>query len=1158
MRDRLANLTRFAAVLLLAGFSPLHAQFTTYGCFQTDFSQHINGFTAGTTSDSGICLVGTFQPNVSYDVTLTRTDTNAAVTVSGLSQGNLITATVTAASNFYAQINGTQPVPVNVSIVVPKLSGTNQTGTFQINPPMVQGGPVFVGAVGNQVTWTTFTGGTLPTNQEFEEGSGPPPGFQTPPFDLNTWTGTPTTAGTYSFGLFIHDVWGNQLNTSQTAYIVPAPQITNVTPAAAGVGSNTVPLTITGTGFVQPQLVESVAEPGSTVLATIGKNSPIILTPKNISDTSIAVDLPANLLTVEGPIQLSVNNLDVATSNSFVFTVEPVINSLVPTVRTAGTGAFPLTVLGAGFAPGANVVLNGSILPTTFVNSNTLRAIFPSIPNPGTQQILVTNLDETFTNTVPFIILPAPVLTALIPNKVNAGGPAFTLLLSGSDFQQGMSVFFDANPLGSTLVQNQKNDTLSVSVPAALIARAANVLVSAVTTDSSSTASLTFVIQSTGPPPLQITTFAPLPGGTVNVAYSTTIGTSGGAGGNVFSLSDGTLPAGLQLSADGVISGTPSAFGASQFTVQVTDSAHTSVSRTFNLNIAPAPLTLTTGPLANTQVGSAVNVQFAATGGVPPYTFVEFGALPPGITFSNAGLLSGTPTKAGTFPLQVFVDDSNKAFAGKNYTLNVALPGLLITTPSPLTAGQINVPYSDQLAATGGAGAPFTWTATGLPNGLTIANNTGLIAGIPRASGSFTVAVTISDSLNNLDTQSYALTIAPAGLTFSGGTLANGAVGISYTSVVSVTGGIGPYTFTATGLPPGLTLSSTGTLSGTPTTAGTFSPAVTATDTAGGTVSGNFNVTIAPQLTVNTVSIPNGTVGTAIAPVKLTASGGASPYRFQSANLPPGLSLAADGTLSGTPTAGGTFSFTVFVVDNNGSLASGTEQFTVGLPPTAPATVTGVPSTAPPGSQQTLNVTLSTPFSAPVTANLSLAFAPTSGADDPNVQFSSGGRTAQILIPAGSTSGVTAVGVQTGTVAGTITITAQLLSGTTNVTPNPAPTTTIVIPAAAPVLTGVTATRTSTGLTVSVTGFSSSREVDSVAFTFSPTPGSTLTTTTLSPPVSSLFSTYFTGASSAKFGSEFVFTQPFNVSGSASSIFSVSVTLTSPQGTSSPLSATLQ
>ncbi|MEI9975198.1 MAG: putative Ig domain-containing protein [Ignavibacteriota bacterium] len=187
---------------------------------------------------------------------------------------------------------------------------------------------------------------------------------------------------------------------------------------------------------------------------------------------------------------------------------------------------------------------------------------------------------------------------------------------------------------------------------------------------------------------------------------------------------------------------------------------------------------------------------------------MEFGALPPGVSMSNSGLLSGTPTKAGSYPFLVYIDDSTGASAHQNYTLNVAAPGLLITAPSPLPAGQINVPYTAQLSATGGVGAPFFWSATGLPNGLTIANNSGLIAGIPRASGSFPIGVTAGDSSGATVTQSYTLTIASTTLTITTSALPNGAVGSSYNAAVSASGGSGTYTFAATGLPAGVTLAS--------------------------------------------------------------------------------------------------------------------------------------------------------------------------------------------------------------------------------------------------------------------------------------------------------------------------------------------------------------
>jgi hypothetical protein len=643
----------------------------------------------------------------------------------------------------------------------------------------------------------------------------------------------------------------------------------------------------------------------------------------------------------------------------------------------------------------------------------------------------------------------------------------------------------------------------------------------------------------------------------INTAYSTTFTATGGAGGYTYSVTGGTLPAGLQLSSNGVLSGTPTASGASNFAVQVTDASGTSVGHSFALNIAPRPLTLTTGPLANTLQNAPVSIQFAGSGGVPPYSFVEFGALPPGTQMSSAGLLSGTPTKAGSYPFLVFLNDSAGASTSKSYTLNAAVPGLLITSASPLPAGQVNVPYTTQMSATGGIGAPYTWYASGLPQGLTMASNTGLVAGIPRVAGTFTVGVTVGDLSGATVTQNYTLAIASLSLTFTTGSLPNGAVGSSYSANLSASGGSGTYTFTATGLPPCLTLTSS-TLSGTPTTAGTFTMAVTVTDTQGLSATASFKVTIAAQLVVTGVTISNAVLGTAITSVKLAATGGTPPYQWQSANPAPGLSLALDGTLSGTPTAAGTFSFGVYAVDSNGALSSGTVQVIVGLPAAPAVTISGLPATNAPATQPRLQVALASPYAVTITANLTLTFVPDSGAGDPSIQFDTGGRTAQIVIPAGDTGGLTDVGVQTGTVAGAITITVQLLAGSQNVTPTPAPSRAIRVNAGAPVITGMTAARTGTGFAVVVTGYASNRDVDSGAYQFSGSAGANLLTSQLATAVTSLFTAWYGSASAAPYGSQFSLTQSFTVSGSASAVLAVTLTLTNGLGTSPAASANLQ
>jgi hypothetical protein len=134
------------------------------------------------------------------------------------------------------------------------------------------------------------------------------------------------------------------------------------------------------------------------------------------------------------------------------------------------------------------------------------------------------------------------------------------------------------------------------------------------------------------------------------------------------------------------------------------------------------------------------------------------------------------------------------------------------------------------------------------------------------------------------------------------------------------TGGTGSgYTFSATGLPDGVTISSGGTISGTPAVSGTFVYTVTIRDSAGNTGTVNCSVTVLSQPST-ACAVINAMQGVAITPVTLTGTGGAGgPYTFTALNLPAGLTMASNGTISGTPAVGGVFPYTVTVTDKNGN-----------------------------------------------------------------------------------------------------------------------------------------------------------------------------------------------------------------------------------------------
>lgn len=165
-------------------------------------------------------------------------------------------------------------------------------------------------------------------------------------------------------------------------------------------------------------------------------------------------------------------------------------------------------------------------------------------------------------------------------------------------------------------------------------------------------------------------------------------------------------------------------------------------------------------------------------------------------------------------------------------------------------------------------------------------------------------------------------------ITLSPASLPNGAVGTSYSQTITAGGGTAPYTYAKTGgtLPTGLSLGSGGVLSGTPTAAGPFSFTVTATDARSCTGSKAYTVTIygtCPTITLSPAGLPGGTVGKAYSQA-ISAAGGTVPYTYAktSGTLPPGTGLTPAGFLFGTPTAAGTFTFTVTTTDAHGCTGS--------------------------------------------------------------------------------------------------------------------------------------------------------------------------------------------------------------------------------------------
>ncbi len=359
------------------------------------------------------------------------------------------------------------------------------------------------------------------------------------------------------------------------------------------------------------------------------------------------------------------------------------------------------------------------------------------------------------------------------------------------------------------------------------------------------------------------------------------------------------------------------------FTVAAINAAGTGPASAPSSIVTPnAAPTLTFAAPPSGQVAVSYSQQLTVTNGTAPFSWaVTGGSLPPGLTLSSSGLLSGTPTAAGSSTFTVQVTDASGSTASRSLTVTIAAAPSISFTPA---AGEVSVAYSQQPTLTGGTG-PITWsiTAGSLPAGLTISPTTGLISGTPTASGSFSVTIAATDAFNV--TAQRTVTIVIAALpTFTATTPPAGQIGVGYSTVLEVTGGTAPLTWAlaAGSLPPGLSLNaSNGTLSGTPTTAGSYSFTVRVTDAFDQTATKAVTLIVNPGALVFTKTanvsstVPGATVGYTIT---LSNSSGAA---LAATFTDPLTGVLDDAAYNGNATAStGSLSYSASTLTWNGTV----------------------------------------------------------------------------------------------------------------------------------------------------------------------------------------------------------------------------------------------
>src|ERR1700761_967698 len=295
-----------------------------------------------------------------------------------------------------------------------------------------------------------------------------------------------------------------------------------------------------------------------------------------------------------------------------------------------------------------------------------------------------------------------------------------------------------------------------------------------------------------------------------------------------------------------------------------------SSSGTSNPTQTNSTLTVSTTSLPSGTVGTAYSAAVAATGGTAPYSY-SAASLPGGLSISpSTGMITGTPAQGsvGTASATIKVTDSSQPSsqsASSSLSIHISAATLSVTTTS-LPGGTASTPYpSTSLQASGGV-PPYSWSlqSGSLPSGLTL-STAGAISGTPASAGAYPVTFAVTDSSTTAQTANASLTLtiaaAPTGptsnLSLTTTSLAEATLNTAYSAALTATGGVAPYSFTlgnGTSLPAGLTLSSAGSISGTPTTAGSTTFTVDVTDsttpaplTANGSLSITVNSTAGPS-----------------------------------------------------------------------------------------------------------------------------------------------------------------------------------------------------------------------------------------------------------------------------------------------------------------------
>ena len=856
----------------------------------------------------------------------------------------------------------------------------------------------------------------------------------------------------------------------------PPPTIASLNPSSATAGGAAFTLTVGGSNFLTGAVVQWN---GTALTTTFG------------SATQLTAAVPASLIAAAGNVSVTVLSGGTTTSAlSFTVNPAPAIASLNPGSATAGGPAFTLTVSGSSFAQGAAVRWNGSALPTTFVNAGSLTASVSA-------DLIVTQGDATVSvvsggvasNGVAFAINAPPAIGSLSPSSATAGGPAFTLTVSGSGFLQDAVIRWNGSPLPTTV---QSGTQLAAQVSASLIASSGTAAITVISGGvTSNTAQFTI---GAGP---AITTLGPSSATAGGAAFTLTVTGSNFVSGAVIQWNTSALTTNFVSATQLTAAISPDRI-ANPGTVNVKVNSSGVDSNTVTFVILNGPTINTISPSITTAGGPDLTLTVDGggfttasvvmwNGSALPTSFVN----PNRLTASVAAKLIASPGTA-----DVTVASGGVTFQpAKLFTIKAG-PAITSLNPSAATAG--GPAFTLTINGSGfGADTVAQWNGTALTT--TVVGENQLTAAVPADLIASVGSIPIMVLSGGVTSNAVAFEVA------------NGPTLSSLNPSTAIAGG-GQFTLTVNGA--GFTAGTTVQWNGT-SLATTFVNVNQVTAPVPASL-------IATAGTAQITALTNGVSSNALSLVVSVGITSLSPPSGSSSGQPFTLTVNGSGFNSssvvewnGIPleTTFGSSTQLTAAVPGNLSQNPGSAQISVlsngvtSMPvafalvyPLSAISLSGLTPTTTPTQPLNLNVQLANAAPTDLQGTLALSFVPNAAGIpstymDPALQFASGGTTTNFTITAGTTTPTAPIpAIQQGTVAGQIVVTltslsATLSTGALNVLPGLPVTASVAVLPIAPVIESCSVGTIANGaFSVQLDAYSTPRDLASASYIFMAAP----------------------------------------------------------------------